>query len=90
MVMMYVMKDILLGNETLISRSQAKCILRNLDKFERVVLDFRKVRTVGQGFVDEVFRVYANHHSHIQIDYINANSDVEFMIKRGLATALKL
>lgn len=75
------------AEERLISRSQAKRVLRNLDKFNRVTLDFKGVRLVGQGFVDEIFRVYAGQHPHVTFDYINANEDVKFMIKRGLATA---
>lgn len=76
-----------LAEEKLISRSQAKRILRDLDKFKRVTLDFAGVKLVGQGFVDEVFRVYANQHPEIEFNYINANPDVTFMIERGLATS---
>lgn len=72
------------GEETLISRSQAKRITRNLEKFNHIVLDFKKVRLVGQGFVDEMFRVFAQKYPDIKITYINANSDVVFMIERGL------
>lgn len=71
--------------ENFISRSQAKRILRNLDKFKKVMLDFKGVRLVGQGFVDQVFRVYANEHPRLSINYTNATPDVKFMIERGLA-----
>lgn len=70
-----------------ISRSQAKRILTNLDKFNRIVLDFRKINSVGQAFVDEVFRVFKNQHPDIEIDIVNANESVQFMINRGIATA---
>ncbi len=76
-----------IGEERLISRSQAKRILRNLEKFHRVTLDFAGVRLVGQGFADEIFRVFANKNKDIIINYINASDDVKFMIERGLATA---
>jgi len=56
----------------------------DLDKFEKIILDFDGVKTVGQGFVDEIFRVFKREHLNIGIEYINANNDVEFMIKRGL------
>jgi anti-sigma regulatory factor (Ser/Thr protein kinase) len=72
------------GDETLISRSQAKRILRNLEKFNHVTLDFKGVRLIGQGFVDETFRVFINRFPHVRITYINASDDVEFMIKRGM------
>lgn len=74
------------GDEYFISRSQAKRISRNLHKFTRVTLDFKGVKMVGQGFVDELFRVYLSHHLEIKMNYVNANDDVEFMIKRCLAT----
>ena len=73
-----------LGDERYISRSQAKRILTDLDRFSRIVLDFRGIETVGQGFVDEVFRVFQNKFPNIQIVYRNANENVVFMIKRGV------
>jgi anti-sigma regulatory factor (Ser/Thr protein kinase) len=78
-----------LEEETYISRSQARRLLLGLDKFKSVILDFSDVRSVGQGFVDEVFRVYKNAHPEVKISYINANDDVEFMIRRGLGDARK-
>ncbi len=73
--------------ETLISREQAKRITLNLEKFDRVVLDFKGIEFVGQGFVDQLFRVCATAHSKATLEYINANEDVEFMIRRGVATS---
>ena len=72
------------GEEHYISRSQAKRILVGLDKFREVILDFRNIRTIGQGFVDEVFRVFQRKHRGLQIKYINANDNIQFMIERGL------
>jgi anti-sigma regulatory factor (Ser/Thr protein kinase) len=74
------------GQETLISRSQAKRIVLGLEKFRQVTLDFSGIRLVGQGFVDEIFRVYANAHPQLEIKYIHANNDVRFMIERCLST----
>jgi STAS-like domain of unknown function (DUF4325) len=73
--------------EVMISRSQAKRILTGLEKFKYVTLDFKGVRLVGQGFADEVFRVFKNRYPDIQIDYINANDDVKFMIERSIKTS---
>lgn len=70
--------------ESMISRSQAKRLLLGLEKFKTVILDFMDVTTVGQGFVDEVFRIFKRNHPEIQIEYINANENVEFMIKRSV------
>ena len=47
-------------------------------------MDFRDIKTVGQGFVDEVFRIFQNKYPNIKIEYTNANEDVRFMIERGL------
>ncbi|MFQ5673888.1 MAG: STAS-like domain-containing protein [Nitrospinales bacterium] len=74
-------------NEKYISRSQAKRLLFGLEKFKRIVLDCKQVTTVGQSFVDEVFRVFQNKHPQVKITYCNANEDVDFMIRRGLETA---
>jgi hypothetical protein len=73
-----------LDQERYVSRSQAKRLLVNLDKFEHIILDFKKVEVVGQAFVDEVFRVFKNKNPKIKIDYKNTNDDIEFMIKRGI------
>jgi len=70
------------GATTFISRSQARRILYGLEKFKKIILDFAKVRAVGQGFADEVFRVWHNKHPGIKIDVKNMVSDVDFMIKR--------
>jgi anti-sigma regulatory factor (Ser/Thr protein kinase) len=71
-------------DEDFMSRSQAKRILHGLEKFKHIILDFDKVRSVGQGFVDEVFRVFQNQYPQIKIDHYRANENVEFMIKRSL------
>jgi len=65
-----------------VSRSQARRILNNLDKFKTVILDFDKVPTVGQAFADEIFRVFAQKYPNIQITPINMNEAVDFMVKR--------
>lgn len=68
-----------------VSRSQAKRLMMGLEKFKHVVLDFKGVETVGQAFVDEVFRVFQNENPRIKIQYFSANKEVDEMIKRGLA-----
>lgn len=66
-----------------ISRSQARRLLYGLDGFDRIILDFKGVKSVGQSFVDEVFRVYQNKHSDKNLSPINCNKAVSFMIKRA-------
>ncbi|MFC1621174.1 STAS-like domain-containing protein [Candidatus Omnitrophota bacterium] len=67
-----------------ISRSQGRRILSGLDKFKTVTLDFKDVKMIGQGFADEVFRVWNAKHPEIKIITLNANENIEFMIKRAL------
>lgn len=76
------------GEDRFVSRSQAKRVLFQLEKFNHIILDFREVEAVGQAFVDEVFRIFKHRHPGITIDYINANSAIDFMIKRGVATGV--
>lgn len=75
------------GESSLISRSQAKRVVRNLEKFHTILLDFAGIATIGQGFADEIFRVYQNDNPDIKILPANANADIERMIKRVIATA---
>lgn len=65
-----------------VSRSQARRVLNGLNKFKTIVMDFDKVPVIGQGFADEIFRVYKYKHPEINIISINMNEAVEFMIKR--------
>lgn len=75
------------GTDKLISRSQAKRVVANLDKFHTILLDFDHVKAIGQGFADEIFRVFYNQHQTMEIIPINANKDIQQMIKRVIATA---
>ena len=65
-----------------IARSQAKRMLFGLEKFRQIVLDFKKVRGIGQGFSDEVFRVFRAQHPSIRIESVNMSPSVAFMIQR--------
>ena len=73
-----------LQGERLISRSQAKRVSRNLDQFASVMLDFKGVQAIGQGFADQLFRVYQATRPDFTICYKNASDDIDFMIKRSL------
>jgi len=66
-----------------VSRSQARRVLHNLEKFTRIIFDFRDVPTIGQAFADEVFRVWQNKYPKKIIEYKNANENVNFMIRRA-------
>lgn len=79
-----VVVDLYKLDKEFISRSQARRILSGLDKFKTIVLDFRKVDSVGQAFADEVFRVWGKTHKDIEIQQQNANENIQFMINRAL------
>lgn len=68
---------------TLMSRSQAKRILTNLDKFSEIELDFEGIEMIGQGFADQIFRVYQSQNPHVEISVTNANTTVAKMIERA-------
>ena len=68
-----------------VSRSQARRVLSGLEKFKTVILDFSKVPTIGQAFADEIFRVFKNKNTDIEIKPINMNEAVSFMVTRAQA-----
>jgi anti-sigma regulatory factor (Ser/Thr protein kinase) len=71
----------------LTSRSQATRLLSRLNGFKEVVLDFKGVPTIGQGFADEIFRVFALENPKVMLSHKNANPAVTHMIKRARAGA---
>jgi anti-sigma regulatory factor (Ser/Thr protein kinase) len=72
------------GNENLLSRSQAKRLLARFDRFKEVILDFKDVDFIGQAFADEIFRVHQNRFPDVHIVPINASEVVMNMIQRAL------
>ncbi len=68
-----------------VSRSEAKRLVHGLERFREVVLDFAGVELVGQGFVDEVFRVWARAHAGTALVPVNMIEPVAFMVRRGRA-----
>jgi hypothetical protein len=71
-------------SDQFVSRSEAKRLAMGLDQYEDVELDFTGVRAVGQGFVDELFRVWLNDHPTTSLHPINMSREVGFMVNRGL------
>jgi anti-sigma regulatory factor (Ser/Thr protein kinase) len=71
------------GDENLISRSQAKRLLQRVDRFRCVVLDFAEVASIGQAFADEIFRVFANAHPDVELVPVHAEPQVQQMIRRA-------
>jgi hypothetical protein len=55
-----------------------------LEKFKHVVLDFRNLLKVDQGFVYEVFHVFQNKYPKIEIEHTKSENGVYFMIDFSL------
>ena len=69
-----------------VSRSEARRLLDGLAAdFDTVEVDFTGVTDVGQGFVDELLRVWPAAHPGKRVIPTNMNEAVEFMIQRGLS-----
>lgn len=63
-----------------ISRSQAKKILSGLEKYKKIIFDFKDVDLIGQGFADEIFRVFRHAHPDIVLEPINMNETIALLI----------
>ena len=64
-----------------VSRSQARRIVAGLEKFKTVEMDFKGITTIGQGFTDEIFRVWHLRHPDIEIIPLNTVDNVDFMVR---------
>jgi anti-sigma regulatory factor (Ser/Thr protein kinase) len=70
-----------------VSRSEAKRLLVGLEKFREVILDFAGVEGIGQGFADEVFRVWAKTHPDTKLSTEHMASPVALMVERARRSA---
>lgn len=66
-----------------VSRSEARRVLADMTDFDDIDIDFAGVEDVGQGFIDELFRVWPSQNRGIQLHPINMNEAVAFMVRRG-------
>ena len=64
-----------------VSRSQAKRLVNGFERFADVELDFTDIDEIGQGFADELFRVFPKVHPEVKLVPINMCKDVEKMYK---------
>jgi len=72
-----------IGDENLISRSQAKRLMQRVDRFSKVVLDFEGISSIGQAFADEIFRVFAAEHPLIELTAMHMLPEVQQMVRRA-------
>jgi DNA-binding MarR family transcriptional regulator len=64
-----------------VSRSEARRLVNGLDKFREVALDFSGVEAMGQGFADEVFRVFLLTHPHVTLRLENVRPTLAAMVR---------
>ena len=69
--------------DTFISRSEAKRLSSRLEGFAVVELDFSGVHEIGQGFADELFRVWASSHPDTSLVPVATSPAVQWMIERA-------
>jgi STAS-like domain of unknown function (DUF4325) len=65
---------------TFVSRTEAKAIGTRLEGFEEIELDFAGISEIGQGFADQLFRVWARENPSSSLVAINANPAILAMI----------
>lgn len=68
---------------TFVSRSEARRLMEGMEPFADIDIDFGGVEDVGQGFVDEIMRVWPSQHPGVGLHPINMNEAVEFMVRRA-------
>ena len=73
-----------------VSRSEARRLLFGLEKFKRIVIDFDSISGVGQGFTDEVFRVFCQKYPQIRMEPLHMSPSVAFMVSRAKQESLQL
>jgi anti-sigma regulatory factor (Ser/Thr protein kinase)/biotin operon repressor len=64
-----------------VSRSEARRLLARLDQFREVILDFSGVKSIGQGFADEIFRVFVAAHPEVALKRVNVLPAIEAVIR---------
>jgi len=74
-------------DESLVSRSSAKRVLARIETFDEVLIDFAGIKSIGQAFADEIFRVFSREHPKVQLIPINANEQITSMIRRAQSAA---
>jgi DNA-binding Lrp family transcriptional regulator len=76
----------LFEHDGFVSRTEAKRLAAELEKFGLVEIDFSGVDQVGQGFVDELFRVWQTDHPATQLIPINTTPVVDALLRLTLGT----
>ncbi len=75
------------ATDQLVSRSQAKRVLLRVDQFSQVIVDFASVASVGQAFIDQIFRVFALEHPEVELFPLNATKEIRGLIRASIKAA---
>jgi len=67
-----------------VSRSEAKRVGAELETYDEVEIDFLGVEQVGQGFADELFRVWQRDHPGTRLLPLNANPAISALIQSAI------
>ncbi len=68
-----------------VSRSQAKRLCKRLERFSEVILDFKDLTWMGQGFAHQLFVVYPREHPDTKLIPKNMSESVEKMFRHVTA-----
>jgi len=72
-----------------ISRSEARRINHGLDKFKVIILDFKGVKIIGQGFADELFRIFMQNYPEIALEIENLKPSLQTIINHVVDNKIK-
>jgi len=64
-----------------VTRSEAKRLVFRLEQFHEVILDFAGLKSIGQGFADEVFRVFPASHPAVILKRVNVPPAIDAVIR---------
>jgi hypothetical protein len=70
--------------ENFVSRTEAKRLAAELEQYGEVEVDFKGVGQVGQGFIDELFRVWQSAHPETRLFVKNTNPAIDALIRLTL------
>lgn len=74
-----------MGAGSLSTTEQARRMMAGLERYDRVLLDFRGVEQIGAHFAEHVFQGFNQRHPSVHIDYSNTTPGVELAIRRCLS-----
>lgn len=69
-----------------VSRTEAKRLAAELEIFGEVEVDFTGVGQVGQGFIDELFRVWRGAHPETRLLAVNTNPAIDALLRITLGS----